>query len=105
MNVDNRLIGKIAENMFLALLNQQDVFATSFDTEGFDGIIFDQEHKKFTGGKSPYYTPIKCRGSNAIDKFNTQGHSEVIILKIKKIAADLRIDEKSIYFTVGFFYS
>ena len=102
MNCDNRLIGRTAENTFLAILNQKGIFATSFDTEGFDGIIFDHDHKYFKGGKSPYYTQIKCRGSKNKD-YSTQGHNEATIQKIKKIAIDLRIDEKSAYFTVGFF--
>ncbi len=37
--VDTRLIGRTSENLFLALVNQKGVLATSFDTEGFDGII------------------------------------------------------------------
>jgi hypothetical protein len=75
MNVDLRLIGKTAENMFLALTNQRGVFAISFDTEGFDGIIFDHDHLMFIGGESPYYTQIKCRVSKT-GKFNSQGHND-----------------------------
>jgi hypothetical protein len=104
MNVDTRLIGKTAENVFLALINRRGVFATSFDTEAFDVIIFDQNHTLFKrGGKSPYYTQIKCRGSNG--KFNSQGHAKKVIQKIKQVAKDLGIDKKSVYFTVGFFKS
>jgi hypothetical protein len=41
MNIDTRLVGRTAENVFLSLLNQRGVFATSFDTQGFDWIVFD----------------------------------------------------------------
>ncbi len=32
--IDKRLVGETAENIFLSLVNQRGVFATSFDTEG-----------------------------------------------------------------------
>lgn len=41
MKVDQRLIGKTAENIFLSILNQRGIFATAFDTESLDGIVFD----------------------------------------------------------------
>ena len=102
MNVDGRLIGRTAENLFLSLLNQRGIFATSFDTEGFDGIIYDHNHRMFTGGKAPYYTQIKCRGSQT-KSFNSQGHDESVITKIRTMADDLKIGEGSLYLTLGFF--
>jgi hypothetical protein len=52
-------------SIILSLVNQQGVFATSFDTEGLDGIVFDPDHRLFKVGQSPFFVQIKCRGSNA----------------------------------------
>ena len=102
MVADTRLIGQTAENIFLALVNQGGVHATVFDSEGFDGIIFDINKTLFTKGESPFFTQIKCRGSSS-EKFNNQGHSVAAIEKMFKVAEKLNISKSSLYFTAGFF--
>ena len=102
MVADTRLIGQTAENIFLALVNQGGVHATVFDSEGFDGIIFDINKTLFTKGESPFFTQIKCRGSSG-EKFNNQGHSVAAIEKMFKVAEKLNISNSSLYFTAGFF--
>lgn len=52
--MDSRLAGKTAENIFLSLLDQQGLFATSLDMQGLDGIIFDGTHKTFKMGSAPF---------------------------------------------------
>ena len=99
---NTRLIGTTAENTFLCLLNQKDIFAQGFDTDSFDGVVFDTENKYFKIGKPPFYVQIKCRGSKT-DNPNPQGFSKKTIDKIKKQAKELNIDLKSVYFVVGFY--
>ncbi|MGO9137239.1 MAG: hypothetical protein ACLP9S_04560 [Syntrophales bacterium] len=100
--IDSRLVGATAEHLFLSLVNQQGVFATSFNTAGFDGIAFDPKHKIFKVGDSPFYVQIKCRGSKHSD-YSAQGHSKTTINKIIRLAKRLGIPAKSLYFVVGFF--
>lgn len=57
--MDIRLTGKTAENIFLSLLDQQGLFATSLDMQGLDGIIFDGKHKTYKMGSAPFYVQIK----------------------------------------------
>ncbi len=102
INIDTRLVGQTAENVFLSLLNQRGVFATAFDTQGFDGIVFDDAKRLFKAGRSPFYVQIKCRGSPA-DHFNPQGHSPSVFEKMRSLAQSLSIEESSLYFVVGFF--
>jgi hypothetical protein len=102
MVIDTKQIGHTSENIFLSILNSKGVFATSFDTVAFDGIIFDHQHIFFHGGRSPYYVQIKCRGSRT-DKFNPQGHSIQTIGRIKELASELGISEQSVFFVVGFY--
>lgn len=101
MKVDQRLIGKTAENIFLSILNQRGIFATAFDTESLDGIVFDAEAKYFKG-PCPSYVQIKCRGSSE-DKHNPQGHNPSTIDNIRAFALKRGIAEESLYFVVGFF--
>ena len=63
MEIDSRLVGETSENMFLSLMNQQGVFAHSFDTIAFDGIDFDLRNKYLKVGTSPFF----LYGSNAED--------------------------------------
>lgn len=100
--IDNRLVGATAENIFLSLVNQQEIFAISFDTAGLDGIVFDLKKKLFKVGDPPYYVQIKCRGADG-DKFNPQGHSQIIFDSIIDRAKSLHIAKTSLYFVAGFF--
>jgi hypothetical protein len=102
MNIDNRLIGTTSENVFLSLLSQQGIFAQSFDTPSFDGVVFDLQKKYFKVGISPSFVQIKCRGS-AREQYSTQGHSPEIIDAIRKTAKQIEVPETSLYFVVGFF--
>lgn len=102
--VDTRLIGKTSENIFLSLVNQRGIFATSFDTAAFDGIAFDEQNDLFQIGHSPFYFQIKCRGSTG-NLFHPQGHSPRVINAIQTLAQRLNIPETSLYFVVGFFKS
>ncbi|MEW6457151.1 MAG: hypothetical protein AB1410_10630 [Acidobacteriota bacterium] len=99
---DTRLVGRTAENLFLSLLNQQGIFAASFDVQGFDGIAFDHFHRYFKVGEPPYYFQIKCRGSKS-QSYNSQGHKPEKIENIRIVAQQFNIQEKSVYFIVGFF--
>ena len=99
---DTRLVGTTAENIFLSLLNERGIFATSFDTAGFDGIVFDSDKQLFKHGDPPFYVQIKCRGSKA-DEYNPQGHSPKLFQDIIVIADELKIPETSLYLAVGFF--
>lgn len=99
---DSRLTGSIAEDIFLSLLNEQEIFATSFDTVAFDGIVYDTEGQYFRTGKSPFYVQIKCRGSNDAG-FNPQGHSSRTFEQMREVARGLNIPETSLYFVAGFF--
>jgi hypothetical protein len=47
---DSRLVGSTAENIFLSILNERGVFATSFDTVAFDGIVYDTDRRFFKVG-------------------------------------------------------
>jgi hypothetical protein len=102
MLVDNRLIGTTSENLFLSLLNQNGVFAHSFDSASFDGIVFDLKKRFFKIGPSPSFVQIKCRGSSS-EKFSLQGHSPETIEAIRHTANELEISEESLYLVLGFF--
>ena len=102
--VDNRLVGETAENIFLSLINGQNILAVRFDTIGFDGIVFDNEKSLFKVGTAPFYVQIKCRGSNT-SYFNPQGHSERTIQRINDAAKEMNIPQDSLYFVVGFFHN
>ncbi len=99
---DSRLVGSTAENIFLSLLNERGVLATSFDTYAFDGIVFDTERRFFKVGEPPSYVQTKCRGSEG-EHFNPQGHSPNTIDSMRRMAKDLDLPEASLYFVVGFF--
>ena len=99
---DVRLVGVTAENIFLSLLNEREILSHTFDTSGFDGIIFDINNEYFKIGNSPFYVQIKCRGSKT-NKFNSQGHSPLVFNKIRDTANKLKIPESSLYFIVGFY--
>jgi hypothetical protein len=99
---DTRLVGSTSENIFLSLLNDNGVLATSFDTAGLDGVVYDLKNKYFKVGNPPYYVQIKCRGSKS-DKFNPQGHSILAIDKIRSFAKQIQLPESSLYFVVGFY--
>jgi len=100
--IDSRLIGKTAENIYISLLNLQGVFATSFDTPGFDGIAYDTLNQIFKIGQPPFYIQIKCRGSKSAS-YNPQGHAPKRINAIWQSGRELKIPQDSIYFVVGFF--
>jgi hypothetical protein len=102
IQTDTRLIGQTAENIFLSIINQRGIFATSFDTEAFDGIAFDPDKNLFKEGASPFYIQIKCRGSKG-SKFNPQGHSTSVFDKMRSFADALGIDQQSLYFVPGFY--
>lgn len=102
--IDTRLVGQTAENVFLSLLNQKGIFSASFDTQGFDGIVFDDENRFFKVGLSPFYVQIKYRGSQE-DHFYPQGHSQTVFQKMRSFAQALSIEESSLYFVAGFFRS
>ena len=50
------------ENVFLSILNERGVFATSFDAVTLDGIAYDTERRLFKKGGSPSYVQIEGRG-------------------------------------------
>ena len=102
MQIDNRLVGATAENIFLSLMNEEGIFAHSFDTAGFDGIVFDIHNKYFKVGKSLFFVQIKCRGSPD-ENYHPQGHSQLTFDKISTIGEELQIPETSLYIVVGFF--
>ena len=99
---DSRLVGSTAEDIFLSLLNERGIFATSFDTVAFDGIVYDTERHYFKIGEPPSYVQIKCRGSEG-ERFNPQGHRPNTIERMRQVAKVLSIPETSLYFVVGFF--
>ncbi len=99
---DSRLVGSTAEDVFLTLLNGRGIFAASFDTVAFDGIVYDTERLLFKVGTSPSYVQIKCRGSGG-EHFNPQGHAPNIVDSMLEVARALGIPEASLYFVVGFF--
>jgi|SRR5215203_181385 len=99
---DSRLAGSTAENIFLCILNERGVFATSFDTVAFDGIVYDTNRRYFKVGGSPHYMQIKCRGSEG-KHYNPQGHSRNTIDGMQRVAQHLDILESSLYFVVGFY--
>jgi hypothetical protein len=102
MLIDTRLIGTTSENLFLSLLNQNGVFAHSFDSASFDGIVFDLRKRYFKVGACPSFVQIKCRGS-AKDQYSTQGHSPETIEAIMKSADELKIPPELLYFVSWFF--
>ena len=102
MQIDKRLVGTTTENIFLSLMNQAGIFAHSFDTAGFDGIVFDIDNKYFKVGKSPFFVQIKSRGSPS-ENYHPQGHPGVTFERISVISEELLIPETSLYFIVGFF--
>ena len=99
---DSRIVGSTAENIFLSILNERGVFATSFDTVAFDGIVYDMNRRYFKVGVSPSYVQIKCRGSTS-ERYNPQGHSPTTVDGMRRVAQDLSIPESSLYFVVGFY--
>lgn len=101
MIVDKRLIGETIENVFLSLVNQQGVFATSFDTEGLDGIVFDPERRLFKVGQSPFFVQIKSRNSDS-GNYKTKNFPFDGVRSIESFARELGIPYDSLYFVVGF---
>jgi len=99
---DTRLIGETTENIFLSLLISRGIFATSFDTQGLDGVAFDPKKDLFKVGNSPFYLQIKCRGSDT-EEYHPQGHSIESIDRIRNLAKRLEVSENSLYFVVGFY--
>jgi hypothetical protein len=99
--VDKRLIGETAENIFLSLVNQRGVFATSFDTEGLDGIAFDPDHLLFNSGQSPYYVQVKSRNSDSAN-YKTKNFPFDRMRGIEAFARNLGIRHESLYFVAGF---
>jgi len=83
-------------------MNEKGIFAHSFDTAGFDGIVFNIDNKYFKAGKSPSFVQIKCRGSES-ENYHTQGHPQVTFDKISVISEELLIPKTSLYLVVGFF--
>lgn len=99
--VDKRLIGETVENVFLSLVNQRGVFATSFDTEGLDGIAFDPNHRLFKVGRSPYFVQVKGRNSDSAT-YKTKNFPSDGVRGIEGFAEDLGIPHESLYFVAGF---
>ncbi len=99
--VDKRLIGETVENIFLSLVNQRGVFATSFDTEGLDGIVFDPDHRLFKAGQSPYFVQVKSRNS-ASPNYTTKNFPFDRVRGIEDFAKNLGIPYESLYFVVAF---
>ena len=99
---DSRLVSSTAEDILLSLLNQRGVFAASFDTVAFDGIVYDTARRFFKVGGSPSYVQIKCRGSEG-EHFNPQGHAPSTMDGMRRVAGELSIPESSLYLVVGFF--
>lgn len=99
--VDKRLMGETAEKVFLSLVNQKGVFATSFDTEGLDGIAFDPDHRLFKVGQSPYFVQIKSRNSGS-ERYESKNFPQDGIRNIETFAQGLGIARDSLYFVLGF---
>jgi len=102
MKIDTRLVGATAEKVFLSLVNQKGIFATSFDTVALDGIVYDANRQLFKVGQPPSYVQIKVRGSGG-DDFNPQGHGPDDVQAMNQMADDLSIPRDCLYFVVGFF--
>jgi hypothetical protein len=102
MTTETRLVGKTAENIFLSILNEKGIFSHTFDTECFDGIVFDLKNTYFKRGTSPFFVQIECRGSKT-NKPNPKGEEPGTFHKIKVMAKNLKINEKSLYFVAGFY--
>lgn len=100
-NLDKRLIGETAENIFLSLVNQRRVFATAFDSEGLDGIAFDPDHHLFKVGQSPYFVQIKSRNSES-GGYKPKNFPQDGIRNIESFAKSLGLPSDSLYFVVGF---
>lgn len=99
--IDKTLIGDTAESIFLSLLNQRGVFATSFTTEGLDGIVFDSDHRLFKVGQSPYFVQVKSRNSDS-GNYKTKNFPHDKMQSIEFFARNLEIPTASLYFVVGF---
>lgn len=99
--VDKRLIGETVENIFLSLVNQRGVFATSFDTEGLDGIVFDPNHRLFKVGRSPFFVQVKSRNSES-DGYKAKNFPSDGMKSIESFADNLGIPHGSLYYVVGF---
>ncbi len=99
--IDKRLLGETAENIFLSLVNQRGVFATSFDTEGLDGIVFDPDHRLFKVGQSPFFVQIKSRNSDT-DSYQSKNFPHDGVHRIGTFAQSLSIPRDSLYFVIGF---
>lgn len=102
VTIDNRLTGRTAENIFPNLVNQRGMFATSFDTEAFDGIVFDPDNDLFKVGRSPFFVQIKCRGSNT-NGCNSRNFPNDGIRKVEGFAENLGIPSDPVYSVVGFY--
>ncbi len=99
--IDKRLMGETAENIFLSLVNQRGVFATSFDTEGLDGIVFDPNHRLFKVGQSPFFVQVKSRNSDT-DNYQSKNFPHDGVRRIESFAKNLGITRDSLYFVIGF---
>jgi hypothetical protein len=99
--IDKSLIGDTAENIFLSLLNQRGVFATSFATEGLDGVAFDPDNRLFKVGQSPFYVQIKSRNSDSAN-YKTKNFPHDRMRNIESFATNLGLPTDSLYFVVGF---
>lgn len=99
--ISTRMIGESVENIFLSLVNQQGVFATSFDTEGLDGIASDPENRLFKQGQSPFFVQVKSRNSDSAN-YKTKNFPADGMRSIETFANGLGIPYESLYFVVGF---
>lgn len=99
--VDKRLMGETAEKIFLSLVNHKGVFATSFDTEGLDGIVFDPDHRMFKVGQSPFFVQVKSRNSDT-ENYKSKNFPQDGIRNIESFTEGLGILRDSLYFVLGF---
>ena len=98
------LSDKTAENIFLSLLQQQGLAATTLDLQSLNGIVTTPKNKIFGFGTAPYYVQIKCRGSST-KTFKTQAHPPKTFERIRVTAKRLKIPITSVYFVVGFYHN
>ncbi len=99
--LDSRVQGAAAEHILVSLLSQQEgIHAVSFDTVGFDVIVWDLHNHIFSSG-SPSYVQVKLRMSTT-DRFTSQGHDRDTISKLFKVAESLGVDEEQCYFCLCF---
>ena len=102
--MDSSLTDKTAENIFLSLLQQQGLAATTLDLQSLNGIVTTPKNKIFGFGTAPYYVQIKCRGSST-KTFKTQAHPPKTFERIRVTAKRLKIPITSVYFVVGFYHN